>query len=68
MNRLLGLAAIVAGVVLLIFGFNAADSLSSEVSEFFSGNPSDKSMWMMIGGAVLVVVGLGLTLLRGKST
>lgn len=68
MNRLLGLAAIVAGVVLLIFGFNAADSLSSEVSEFFSGNPSDKSMWMMIGGAVLVIVGLGLTLLRGKST
>ncbi len=67
MNRLLGLAAIAAGVMLLIFGFNAADSLSSEVKEFVSGNPTDKSMWMMIGGGVLVVVGLGLTVLRGKS-
>ena len=58
MTNIVGLAIFAVGIVLLIFGFNASQSFASEVSRFFSGNPTDKSMWLLIGGAVAVVVGL----------
>jgi len=44
-----------AGIVLRIFGFNESRSFSSDVSKFFTGN---RSMWLLIGGAVAIVVGL----------
>jgi uncharacterized membrane protein HdeD (DUF308 family) len=52
------LALIVAGVVLLIFGVRASESFSSDVSRFFTDSPTDKAVWMMIGGAVALIVGL----------
>ncbi|HLH52136.1 MAG TPA: DUF3185 family protein [Verrucomicrobiae bacterium] len=58
MNNVLGLAIFAAGVVLLIFGVNASHSFSSDVSRFFTGNPTDKSMWLLIGGAAAVIIGL----------
>lgn len=66
MNNALGLALLVGGVILMIFGFNAAHSAGSEISKFFTGNPSDRSMWMIIGGAVAAVVGI-VSLLRGRA-
>jgi multisubunit Na+/H+ antiporter MnhB subunit len=60
MNNVIGLAIFALGVVLLIFGFNESQSFGSEVSRFFTGNPSDRSMWMIVGGAVAVVAGLVL--------
>jgi hypothetical protein len=53
---------IAAGIVLLILGFNASHSFSSDVSRFFTGNPTDKSIWFLIGGAVAVVAGLVLAI------
>ena len=66
MNNILGLAILAVGVVLLIFGFNESHSFSSDVSRFFSGNPTDHSMWLILGGAVAVVVGLGLAVVGRK--
>ena len=65
MNKAIGLALLVAGIVLAIFGINAADSFSSDVSRFFTGNPTDKSMWMLLGGIAASIVGLVISL-RGK--
>ena len=62
MNNILGLAVLAIGVVLLIFGFNEAHSFSSDISRTFTGNPTDRSMWLIIGGAVAVVVGFVLAL------
>jgi len=63
MNKLVSLALLVGGVVLLIFGFQATNSFSSDVSRFFTGSPTDKAIWMLIAGMVAAVVGLvGLTL------
>jgi drug/metabolite transporter (DMT)-like permease len=59
-SKPVGVALIVVGAILLVWGFNAADSFSSEVSEFFSGHPTDKSMWLIIGGAAAAIVGLFL--------
>jgi hypothetical protein len=66
MNNVVGLAIIALGVVLLIFGFNASQSFSSDVSRFFTGNPTDRSLWLIIGGAVAVIVGLVLALRAGR--
>jgi hypothetical protein len=58
MNRLVSLALLVGGVVLLIIGINATHSFSSDVSKFFTGSPTDKAVWMLIGGAVAILIGL----------
>ena len=65
-NRLVSLALLVGGVVLLIFGINASNSFGSDVSRFFTGSPTDKAMWMIIGGVAAIVVGLVGTWRSGK--
>jgi hypothetical protein len=62
MNNIVGLAIFALGVVLLIFGINESRSLSSDLSRFFTGNPNDRSIWLIIGGAAAVIAGLFLTL------
>ena len=58
MNNIFSLAFIAVGVLLIIFGVSAADSLGSDISRFFTGAPTDKAVWMLIGGVVAVVIGL----------
>ena len=66
MNKLVSLALLVGGVVLLVLGFNATHSFSSDVSRFFTGSPTDKAIWMLIGGVLAVILGLTGTLRRSK--
>ena len=65
-NKIVFLALLVGGVLLLIFGINASNSVGSDVSRFFTGSPTDKAVWMIIGGAVAIVVGLVGTWRSGK--
>jgi len=67
MNKLIFLALLVGGVVLIIVGINATNSFSSDVSRFFTGSPTDKAVWMLIGGIVAAVVGLAGTLRGSKA-
>ena len=67
MNKALGIALLAAGIILLVFGINASQSFSSDVSRFFTGSPTDKSVWMMIGGVVAAIVGVFL-LVTGRAT
>jgi hypothetical protein len=62
MNRIVSLVLLVGGVVLMIYGINATNSFSSDFSRFFTGSPTNKAIWMLIGGAVASVVGLVGTL------
>jgi hypothetical protein len=64
MNKIISLALLAGGIVLIIWGVNASNSFSSDVSRFFSGSPTDKAVWMLIGGIVAAVAGLA-ALLRG---
>lgn len=66
MNKAIALALLVGGVILIIFGIQQSNSFGSDVNRFFTGNPTDKAMWMLIGGAVAAVVGLTMTLRRSK--
>jgi len=66
MNKIVSLALLVGGVVLIIFGIQATDSFSSDVSRFFTGSPTNKAVWMLIGGIVAAIVGLTMTLRSSK--
>jgi hypothetical protein len=57
MNKLISLVLLVGGIILIIYGVSAADSLGSDFSRFFTGSPTDKSMWLLIGGVVATLVG-----------
>jgi hypothetical protein len=61
-TRSLSLGLIVLGVVLIVLGVIASDSVSSDFSRFFTGEPTDKTIWLLLGGGLATVVGLaGLT-------
>ena len=66
MDKIVSIALLVGGVVLIILGINAMNSFSSDVSRFFTGSPTDKAVWMLIGGLVAAVVGLTMTLRGAK--
>ncbi len=61
MNKLISLALLIGGVVLMVLGINSMNSFSSDVSRFFTGSPTDKAVWMLIGGIVAAVAGLTMT-------
>jgi len=66
MNKAVSLALLAGGVVLIVLGITATNSFSSDVSRFFTGSPTDKAVWMLIGGVVAAIVGL-VTLRTAKS-
>jgi len=66
MNKVISLVLVVAGVALLIYGWQANESISSDVSRALTNAPTDRTMWMLIGGGASLLVGLfGLS--RGSS-
>ena len=66
-NQIIGIVLVVVGVVLLIFGMNASNSAADQISETFTGRFTEATMWYIIGGIVLGVIGL-LMLFRGKGS
>jgi hypothetical protein len=58
MNRTASLILLIVGIVLVIYGLSALDSIGSSFSRFFTGSPTDKTMWLLIGGGVCASVGL----------
>jgi LPXTG-motif cell wall-anchored protein len=67
MKNIINIALLVGGIVLIIFGISASDSLGSDFSRFFTGSPTDETIWMLIGGIVMLVIGSGGLMLRSKS-
>ena len=66
MNKAVMLAILAGGIVLVIYGVAASKSFSSDVSRFFTGSPTDKTMWLLVGGIVAIIIGL-VGLLRGQT-
>jgi hypothetical protein len=65
MNRVISLVLLVGGIVLIILGVQATNSFASDVSRFFTGSPTDKAVWMLIGGLLAGVIGL-VGVMRGS--
>ena len=58
MIKAASLALLAGGILLTIFGVNAMNSASSDLSRFFTGAPTDRAIWMLVGGIVMLVAGL----------
>jgi hypothetical protein len=65
MNRPIGVVLLVAGVVLLVLGINSSNSVGSDFSRFFTGAPTDKAVWMLLGGIAALIAGSFMSL-RGQ--
>jgi drug/metabolite transporter (DMT)-like permease len=53
-----GIVCLVAGVLLIVWGYNLSQSVSGQFQRIFTGSPGDKSMWLYIGGSVLCAAGV----------
>ena len=65
-RRILGLAILILGIVLIIVGFTAAHRVNEQVSVELGGHFTQKTTWYLVGGIVLVVVGGAMSFMRRK--
>ena len=68
MHSVVGIALLVVGVVLMIFGMQASASVGSRLSELFTGAPSDRTIWLLVAGVAAAMLGLGLLLVGRRRT
>jgi hypothetical protein len=61
MNKAIGLALLVPGIVLIVYGIDASNSVSSDLSRTFTGSPTNKALWLLIGGIGAAIVGAAMT-------
>lgn len=61
MNKALGIALVVVGVVLIVYGIDASNSVSSNVARTFTGAPTNKALWLLLGGIAAAIIGALLT-------
>ena len=64
MNKPLSLVLLIGGVILLIYGASASDSVGSSFSRIFTGAPTDRTVWLLLGGLAATILGL-FGVLRG---
>jgi hypothetical protein len=67
MNKVSSLLLFVGGVIALVFGVSASESIGSDFSRLFTGAPTDKAIWLLIGGAVATALGTAGLLRESKS-
>jgi len=65
MNKITGLALLVIGIVLIVYGVSASNSVGSQISQTFTGAPTNKTLWLLIGGIGAAIVGAFLTFTGG---
>jgi hypothetical protein len=68
MNKAICLALLAGGIVLIVYGINASNSVASSFSRTFTGNPTDRTGWLLVGGIVATVAGLVGFIGGSKST
>jgi hypothetical protein len=66
MTKAISIALIAGGIVLLYFGGQSFHSLSNDVSRFFTGSPTNKTIWLIAAGAVAMLAGLIGLAIPGK--
>lgn len=57
-------ALLVVGMILFVWGVSVSESVSSDFSRLFTGQPTDKAIWLLIAGFGVAIMGL-FGVLRG---
>jgi hypothetical protein len=68
MKSIIGIALLIVGIILLCMAFDSYHSAASNVSRVVTGTSTDKTVWLVIGGVVGSVAGLGAILYGLKKT
>jgi len=66
MIRIIGLVLLAVGVTLLVFGYNASQTVGEQVVEGFTGRFTNQTMAYVIGGVAAIVGGAALALWGGR--
>jgi hypothetical protein len=52
------LALVAGGILLTVFGVSSMNSTTSDLSRILTGAPTDRAIWMLTGGVVMLVAGI----------
>lgn len=59
-NRLIALALIVIGIVLLFLGYQSSQGLDDQLSEAVTGNFTNQTIFYWVSGAIATIAGLAM--------
>ncbi len=65
-SRIVGIALLIGGLILLYMGWNASESLTEEVHEAVTGRFTDDTTFLLIGGGIAAAVGVVMLLFGVK--
>jgi hypothetical protein len=57
MSKIPSIAFLIIGIVLLVYGLDASNSVSSTVSNAVTGSPTNKSIWLIVLGVLGIISG-----------
>jgi uncharacterized membrane protein len=66
-QRIFGLVLLSVGAVVFLLGLHASDAVVVTAKEGVSGSYADKSMWYLVGGTAMALVGIALSLFGGSN-
>jgi hypothetical protein len=65
MRKGFGIICLVAGMFLLVWGYNVAESFKGQLHRIFTSSTNNRTTWLYAGGAVLCAIGV-LQIYGGK--
>jgi LPXTG-motif cell wall-anchored protein len=67
MSKIPSIAFLIIGIILLVYGLDASNSVSSSVSNAVTGSPTNKSIWLIVLGVLGILSGgFGLFFRRSR--
>lgn len=57
MSKIPAIAILVVGIILLVYGLDASNSVSSSFTQAVSGTPTNKSIWLIATGVIGIISG-----------
>ncbi len=57
MSKAPSIAIFAVGIILLVYGINASNAVTSSVSRVVTGAPTDKSIWLIVLSAFAILSG-----------
>jgi hypothetical protein len=66
MKQIIGTAFLAVGIILLCLAYNSDHSAAADVSRVVTGTSTDKTLWLVVGGVLGTLIGVGGLLTGSK--
>ena len=63
-KKIIGIVLLVVGVAAIVWGYNQSQTVGGQISEAFSGSPSNEILAYYIGGGIAAAVGIFMLMKR----